>query len=170
MCLPAKVVAISSTPTTALTDTISMCVASLNTWRVLPLLHVGQGPPLRRSSSFRMCGGRRRRRGPLQEEGRYPLPSQKELYWLCWFLIKKNCVMSIFLYFFCYFFCAVNQDFLSKSINNVAINNHIILLLYKGIIYIWDFSLKEDDKCLPSHQHFDNPALRKDIRVLPTIT
>ena len=31
----------------------------------LPLFHVGQGPPLRRSSSIWMCGGRRRGRRPI---------------------------------------------------------------------------------------------------------
>jgi hypothetical protein len=35
MCLPARVVARSSTPTTASTDTISWCVASLTTGRVV---------------------------------------------------------------------------------------------------------------------------------------
>jgi hypothetical protein len=34
MCLPARVVARSSTPITASTDTISLCVASLTTRRV----------------------------------------------------------------------------------------------------------------------------------------
>ena len=43
MCLRARVVARSSTPTTASTDTISLCGASLTT---------GQGPQLRRSSSI----------------------------------------------------------------------------------------------------------------------
>ena len=41
--MPTRVVARSSTPTTASTDTISLCGASLTT---------GQGPPLRRSSSI----------------------------------------------------------------------------------------------------------------------
>ena len=60
--------------------------------------------------------------------------------------------------------------FLKQLIINVAINNHIILLLYEENIYIWDSSEKEDVKFLSSHQHFDNPALRTDIRVLPAIT
>ena len=43
MCFPARDVARCSTPTTASTDTISLCVASLTTGGVLPLLHMGQG-------------------------------------------------------------------------------------------------------------------------------
>ena len=41
--------------------------------------------------------------------------------------------MSIFFFFFSLHF---SQDFLSKLIINVAINNHIILLLYEENIYI----------------------------------
>ena len=44
---------------------------------------------------------------------------------------KFVCVM-----FFCLFFVYVSQDFLSKLIINVAINNYIILLLYEENIYI----------------------------------
>ena len=42
MCLSATVVARSSIPTTASTDTISLCVVSLTTGKFLPLL-VGEG-------------------------------------------------------------------------------------------------------------------------------
>ena len=63
--------------------------------------------------------------GQLQEEGRHPLPSQKEIYGLCCFLI--NFLVS---------FCSVSKDILGKLIINVAINNHIILLLYEANTYI----------------------------------
>ena len=79
----------------------------------------------------------------------------------------------MFLYFFCFFFnifVFLSQNFLTKLIINVSINNHIHLLLHEENIYIWDSSCKEDVKCLPSHQHSDKPALRKDIRDLPAIT
>ena len=75
----------------ASTDTISLCVASLNTGRVWPLLHVGQGPPLRRSSSIWTCGVRRRGRGRF-----WPAPGRGRLSstlsngnLLCWFLISS---------------------------------------------------------------------------------
>ena len=99
--------------------------------------------------------------GQLQVEGRHPLPSQMENIML--FFNKL-----IFVFFSLFF--VVSQDFKSKLILNVAINNHIILLLYKENIHIWDSSLKEDVKCLPSHQHVDNQASRKAMRVLPAIT
>ena len=76
MCLPARVVARSSTPTTASTDTISLCVlqASLQE-ELLPLLHVGQG----QCECVRGGGEEDDGSGQLQEEGRHPLPSQMEI-------------------------------------------------------------------------------------------
>ena len=53
---------------------------------------------------------------------------------------------------------------------NVAINNNILIFLFKENISIRDSSKKEDVRCLPSQQYFDNPALRKDIRVIPAIS
>ena len=54
---------------------------------------------------------------------------------------------------------------------NVAINNHTHILVEEENIDIGDSRFqKEDVKCLPSQQHFDNPALRKDIIVLPAIS
>ena len=53
---------------------------------------------------------------------------------------------------------------------NFDINNHIDILLDEENIDIGDSSQKEDVECLPSQQHFDNPALRKDIRVPPAIS
>ena len=50
------------------------------------------------------------------------------------------CVMSIFSFFFFFLYFSsslvLSQDLLSKLIINVAINNHIILLLYEENIYI----------------------------------
>ena len=125
MRLPARAVARSSTPTTASTDTIRLCVASLTIGRVffLPLLHVAQGIPLPRSSSIWMCEGRRSRRGQF-----WPAPGRGQTYstlsngsLLCWFLINKN---------LCNFFYFVSHDFWSTLIINVASKSHIILLLY----------------------------------------
>ena len=91
MCLSARVVARRSTPTAALRDTISLCLASLTVQEeLLPLLHVGQRPLLRRSSSIWSCGGRRRGRGLF-----WPAPGRGQTSstlsngnLLCWFLIN----------------------------------------------------------------------------------
>ena len=83
MCLPAKVVARGSTPTTASTDTISLCVAGLNTGRVF-----ATSPCEARTTieeiifNLNVWGGGEEEEdcsGQLQEEGRHPLPSQMEI-------------------------------------------------------------------------------------------
>ena len=47
MCLPARVVARSSTPRTASTDTISLCVASLTTGRFFGTSPYGAGTTIK---------------------------------------------------------------------------------------------------------------------------
>ena len=79
MCLPAGVVARCSTPTTASTGTISLCVARLTTGRVFAT------SPCRARTSIEeiilnlnvwgLGGEVEDGSGQLEEEGRHPLPS-----------------------------------------------------------------------------------------------
>ena len=77
MCLPAMVLARSSTPPTASTDTISLCMASLTTGRVFATSPCGGDHP----QSEHVVGGGEEEdgSGQLQEEGRHPSPSQMKI-------------------------------------------------------------------------------------------
>ena len=110
MCLPARVVARSSTPTTASTDTISLCVASLTTGRVFATSQCGARTTIDEIIlNLKVWGDEERKRMVLAT-------SRKRadiLYTLKWKYIvlvfnKFVCLMSIF--FFLLFY-VVSQDF-----------------------------------------------------------
>ena len=82
MCLPARVVARSSTPTTASTDTISLYVASLTTGRVLATSPSGARGDHPKSERVRGGGEEKVGPGQFQEEGRHLLPSQMKIYYV----------------------------------------------------------------------------------------
>ena len=141
LCLFARVAAIGSRPTRASTDTRSF---------------LGFKHHHRKSfCSFSMWGngGGEEMDGSvqLQEEGRHPLPSQLKIYYLVF-----------------------NKNKLCNVLSFLAINNHIHLFLYEEKYFYLRFQLEdiklEDNKCLPSQQHFDNPAVRKDIGVPAAIS
>ena len=140
ICLPAKVVAISSTPKNSI-NRHNRLVCGKPQHRK-SFCHVGQGPPLRRSSSIWMCGGEEERKRTILASSRKRVNILYPLQWKSIVLVfnKFVCVMSIFCNFsnFYLIFGFVSQDFWSKLIINAAINNHIILLFYEENIYIWD--------------------------------
>ena len=91
ICLPAKVVARNSTPTTASTDTIRLCVASLNTGSVIATSPCGARTTIEEIIfNLSMWGGGGEEEdgsGQLQEEGRHPIASQMEIYCVLLFLL-----------------------------------------------------------------------------------
>ena len=102
VCLPARVLARSSTPTTASTDTISLCVTSLTTGRVLAI-----SPCWARTTieeiilNLNVWGEEERKRTALASSRK----RAEILYPLKWKFIvlvfnKLVCVMSIFYLFF----------------------------------------------------------------------
>ena len=122
MWLPARVVARSLTQTTASTKTMSLCVESLTAGRVFATSLCGARTTIEEIIFKLNVWGEEAVFGQLQEEGRYPLPSQMKIY--CVVFNKWVCKMSIYFYI-------LSQDFWSNLIIKVAINNHIILLLYE---------------------------------------
>ena len=77
---------------------MSLCVASLMTGRVVPFLHVGQRPPLRRYPQSKRVGGgggEEKDFGQLQENREYPLPYQMEIYWVAF---NKSVSVMFFFY------------------------------------------------------------------------
>ena len=111
--LPAKVVAISSTPKTASTDTIGLCVASLNTGRVFGTSPCGARTTIEEIIlNLNVCGEEERKRTVLASSRK----RANILYTLKWksfvFVFNKFvCVMSTILLFFLYI---VSQDLKSK--------------------------------------------------------
>ena len=106
MCLPARVVARSSTPTTASTDTISLCVASLTTGRVFATSPCGARTTIDEINlNLNVRADKERKRTALAS-------SRKRadiLYPLKWKSIvldfnKLVCVMFIFVFFFLFKF------------------------------------------------------------------
>ena len=90
-CLPARVMARSSTPTTPSTDTISLCVASLTTERVFVTSPCGARATIEEFIlNPQTCGGRRRGRGRfLPAPGRGQTSSAlSNGNLLCWCLIS----------------------------------------------------------------------------------
>ena len=104
MCLPTKVVARSSTPTTAPTDTISLCVASLNTGRVFAMSPCGARTTI---LNLNVWGEEERKRTVLASSREradflYPLKRRKSIDCVGFQLI---CLSNVyFLIFFIYFF------------------------------------------------------------------
>ena len=88
MCLPARVVARSLTPTTASTETKSLCVASLTTGRVFVTSPCGARTTIEEIIVKLNVWGEEDVSGQLQEQGRHPLPSQIKIY-VCWFFINE---------------------------------------------------------------------------------
>ena len=105
MCLPARVVAGSSTPTTVSTDTISLCLANLNTGRVFATPPCGARTTIKEIIlNLNVLGEEERKRLVLassrkKADNLYPL---KRKYIVLAFN-KFVCVMSIFY--------VVSQDF-----------------------------------------------------------
>ena len=138
LCLPARVVARSSTPNNSINRHTkfvcdkphhrkSFCHFSMwgkdNHWGHHPQSdHVGGGGEEEYGSS------------QFQEEGTIHYPFK----WKSIVLVFNRfvCVM----YIFYLFFLVESQDFKIKLIINFAINKHIIHLLYGQNIYIWDSS------------------------------
>ena len=89
MYLSARVVARSSRPTTASTDT-SFLVASLIT-----------GSAFEKKDGFVQ----------LKEEGRHPLPSQSEIYYL---LFNKNTIVFFLCFFCCFYLLGVHFGFVEE--------------------------------------------------------
>ena len=122
MCLPARIVARSSTQTTASTDAIGLCVASLTTGRVFATSLSGAWTTIEKIILNLNVWGEEGKNRTVQASSRkkadilYPL----EWNYIVLLLNKFVCVM---------FFYIVSQDFWSKLIINVASNNQIILLL-----------------------------------------
>ena len=122
-------------PTTASTDAISLCVASLTTQRFFFTSPCGARTTNKEIIlNLNVWGKEERKRTVLtsSRKGEDILyPPQMEL---CLFLINL-----VFLCLFLkIFFYVESQHFWSKLIINVSITNHIIFLLYEENIYMWD--------------------------------
>ena len=113
MCLPARVVARSSTPTTASTDTLSLCVASLTTGRVFATSQCGARTTIEEIILNLNVWGEEERKRTVLARSRKRADILPPFKWKSVVLVfnKFVCVMSI-----SYFVYVVSQDL--KQTNN----------------------------------------------------